>query len=220
MKPSHSTTATYGTAYLAIGLLSLIAFGATLTAAPSTATAGLQTHAAPTAQVRTQKEQRTLILMVLRAHEYNPKLSVFKRIGSAKDVTKILIMISGHKQFRAKTRVRAAAALALFPTQEVRLYLTSVVHERSFIGTMFGTLLRKQSLRSLGKAFGKEVVSDLAAVRTDTNAQIREGVAYALGDTGAIEAMPYLKGWLPNEKELFVRLAIDRSIDALRKRKR
>jgi len=166
---------------------------------------------------RPEKEQMSLLLTMLSAHEYRPSAKVLARIGSTRSVTRLLIFISNSPKYRPTIRVRALATLYLLPADNVRKYLLSVVHERENTKSNLGTLLRKQALRSLGRGFGKSVVTDLVAVKGDTNGQIREGVAQALGDTGAKEALPYLKAWLPNEKELFVRLAIDNAIEVIRK---
>ena len=177
----------------------------------------MSTAAPPEATDRSEEEQMALLLAMLGAHEYTPKARVLARIGSAKDVTRLLIYISDYRRYRPTIRVRALASLYLFPNPDVKQYLLSVVHERGNIKTSVGTLLRKQSLRSLGRGFGGSVVPELVAVRTDSNAQIREGVAHALGDTGSQTAVSHLQAWLPTESELFVRLAIDRALETIRK---
>ena len=171
-------------------------------------------------QERDTRKQRALLLTLLGAHEYSPSLRVLKRIGTERELTRQLIYISGWKRYRSVIRVRALATLALFPTDDVYKYLLSVVHERDNVGHTLGLLLRKQALRSLGRGFGNRAISDLVAVRSDPNAQIREGVAQGLGDTRSSAAIVHLEAWLPNEKELFVRVAIDNALEIVRKARR
>ena len=92
--------------------------------------------------------------------------------------------------------------------------------EPSLTGTPTGTLLRRQALRSLGKAFRGDVVVSIANLKNDVNPQIRIAVAHALAETQSDRAIPILSAWLPNEKELGVREAVDRALESFYRRGR
>lgn len=171
-----------------------------------------------TAQARPAHQQRSDLLMVLNAYEFRVDAQVLRKIGP--DVNKLLIEISGDPGFRPRVRNHALMALAVYPVDQTRKYLESLLLEPSLIGTSTGTLIRRQALRSLGKAFGGSVVVPIANLKDDVNPQIRIAVAHALADTQSDRAIPILSAWLPNEKELGVREAVDRALESFRKRGR
>ena len=156
------------------------------------------------------KEQERLLMVLLNAHEYRPTRKLLDRVG--KDVNRLLVRISTYRSARAKVRVRALLSLALYPTRRTKLYLLSLFHERSLKKNNTGLLMRRQALRSAAFAFKTEVINDILILKADPSPQIREAVAHALGDTLSLSALSPLRAWLPNERELFVRIAIDRSI--------
>jgi hypothetical protein len=180
--------------------------------------AALVLSAATAAAATTVKEQERSLLKLLAAHEYQPNRRVLDRIGP--DVNQLLVHVASYRNVRTTLRVRALASLALYPSPRTRQYLSAQLHERDLMGTPGGTLMRRQAMRSLGLAFGVEVVGELTPFRDDPDPQIREGAAHALGDTGAADALAPLSAWLPNESKLFVRVAIDNAINRIRAAKR
>ena len=171
-----------------------------------------------TAHARPAHQQRSDLLLVLNAYEFRVDAQVLRKIGP--DVNKLLIEISGDPGFRPRVRNHALMALSVYPATQTRRYLESLLMEPSLIGTQTGTLIRRQALRSLGKAFQGEVVVPIANLKDDVNPQIRIAVAHALGDTQSDRAIPILSAWLPNEKELGVREAVDRALESFHKRGR
>ena len=167
---------------------------------------------------RSEKDQRRDLLYVLNAHEFRVDERVLKGIGP--EVNRLLVLISSEPKQRPAVRGNAVAALSVFPSHRTRRYLESLLDERSLVGTPAGTLIRRQAMRSLGVAFRGEVVSVLVSMKSDKNPQIREGCAHALADTGSTLALEPLEGWLPHEKELFVRLAVDRAIASIKRAER
>ena len=170
------------------------------------------------AHARPAHQQRSDLLLVLNAYEFRVDAQVLRKIGP--DVNKLLIEISGDPGFRPRVRNHALMALSVYPATQTRRYLESLLMEPSLIGTQTGTLIRRQALRSLGKAFQGEVVVPIANLKDDVNPQIRIAVAHALGDTQSDRAIPILSAWLPNEKELGVREAVDRALESFHKRGR
>jgi len=171
-----------------------------------------------TAQARPSHQQRSDVLLVLNAYEFRVDAEVLRKIGP--DVNKLLIEISGDPGFRSRVRNHALMALVAYPVSQTRKYLESLLMEPSLTGTPTGTLLRRQALRSLGKAFGGDVVVPIANLKDDVNPQIRIAVAHALADTRSDRAIPILSAWLPNEKELGVREAVDRALESFQQRGR
>ena len=171
-----------------------------------------------TAHARPAHQQRSDLLLVLNAYEFRVDAQVLRKIGP--DVNKLLIEISGDPGFRPRVRNHALMALSVYPATQTRRYLESLLMEPSLIGTQTGTLIRRQALRSLGKAFQGEVVVPISNLKDDVNPQIRIAVAHALGDTQSDRAIPILSAWLPNEKELGVREAVDRALESFHKRGR
>ena len=171
-----------------------------------------------TAQARPSHQQRSDLLLVLNAYEFRVDAKVLRKIGP--DVNKLLIEVSGDPGFRPRVRNHALMALSVYPVSQTRKYLESLLLEPSLIGTTTGTLIRRQALRSLGKAFQGEVVVAIANLKDDVNPQIRIAVAHALADTRSDRAIPILSAWLPNEKELGVREAVDRALESFQQRGR
>tara|TARA_Y100001934_G_scaffold216835_1_gene257327 strand:- start:108 stop:686 length:579 start_codon:yes stop_codon:yes gene_type:complete len=161
-------------------------------------------------------EERSLIVY-LGAHEFEPSRKILDKISH--DTNRLLIRVSGYKALRPTLRVRAIAALSLYPTQQTQRYLLGLFHERSLKKTNTGLLIRRQALRSAASAFGVEVVDEIKALRSDNDPNIRDAVAHALGDTKLASLIPYLKAWLPHENTYLVRGSIERSIDRLSKQK-
>ncbi|MCB9727431.1 MAG: HEAT repeat domain-containing protein [Deltaproteobacteria bacterium] len=189
----------------ALGLLALaaLALASTLGASPASAAE------------RSREDVRRSLIAWLESDEFRVERKSLEGLGA--EVNKLLVDIAGDPGQEATTRQRAVGALAVFPSTRSRQFLAGVVFERSFIGTPLGTLLRREALRSLARAFRESAVHTLASVRDDPNPQIREACARALGDTGSDTALVELDAWLPNEPQLFVRVAIDEAIDAIRR---
>lgn len=170
---------------------------------------------AASAADRNRDDVRRSLITWIESDEFRVDKRALDGLGS--EINKLLVEVAGDPSMPATTRQRAVGALAVYPTDRSRQYLTSVVFERAFTGTALGTLLRREALRSLGRAFGGSMVNTLTSVRSDSNPQIREACARALGDTMSDDAMAELAAWLPNEPELFVRVAIDEATDAIRR---
>lgn len=165
------------------------------------------------ARGRTIDEQEKSVLSILSAHEYRPDREVLRRVGP--DVSRVLVRISSRKAVRLSIRLRAIATLELYPGEAIRRYLLTVLHDPLYQANQLGLSMRRQAIRTLGKAFGDSVVDDLLELKQESNPQLREAVAYGLGETGSQRAVPHLKSWLQRESELFVKLAIDKALNSL-----
>ena len=167
------------------------------------------------AQARTisPDEQQRLVVSILSAHEFSPRKDLLDRTGPY--VVKTLVGIASDHRFRAVLRQRAVASLGLYPVLQTRKFLSSMLFEKGFVGTVSGMLMRREAMKSLAIGFRGSVVQEISLLRDDHEAQIREGCAHALGMTGSKEAVPILEAWLPHEQELFVRVAIDHAYNTL-----
>jgi hypothetical protein len=178
------------------------------------ASVALTALAPPAAASQSVREQRESLLWLLQAHEFRPDRALLDKVGP--DVNRVLVHIAEDPNTRSRIRVRAVSALAVYPSTRTSQFLAGLLYEPELMGTPGGTAIRRQALRSLGYAFGGEMVHTIAGLRNDADPQIREAVAHALGDTRSHHALEVLDSWLPLEQELFVRLAVDRSISRLR----
>ncbi len=170
---------------------------------------------APSATARSLQEQERSVISLLNAFEYVPSRRVLDRIGP--DVNEVLVRVSTFPRLRSTIRVRALSSLALYPSDRTQRYLVGLLYDRELRKSSVGLLLRRQAMRSLGFAFGEDAIKDIKQFRSDEDPQIRESCAHALGDTLSARAEDVLAAWLPLEKELFIRLAIESSIKRIRK---
>jgi len=162
-------------------------------------------------------EQFRSLLLLLNAHEFRVDRVTLDRIGP--DVPHLLIKVVGESKHRPTARVRATAALAVYPTDQTRKFLESRLWERGLMGTVLGIQIRRQAARSLAEAFGESAVNLIAGLRDDPEPLIREGCAQALGASHSPHALPILKAWVAHEQELVVRAAVDKAYnDLLRER--
>ena len=127
------------------------------------------------AQARTERERRSDLMLLLNAHEFRVDAKLLRRVGP--DVNKLLIEASGNPGLRPRVRNHAVMALSVFPSEQTRKYLDSLLMEPSLKGTPTGTLIRRQALRSLGKGFGDVVVVPISNLKDDPDPQIRIAVA-------------------------------------------
>ncbi len=157
-------------------------------------------------------EQRRSLYTFLQAYEIKLRRKVLDRVGP--DVARLLIDIADKPRALAKVRIRAVAAVALYPTQTTRDYLRGLLHHKDG-GSSMALQLRRQALRSLGYAFGEDALDDILELKTDEDPMIREAVAHALGDTLSARVVPNLQTWLGQEPELFVRVAVDKALSRI-----
>lgn len=174
------------------------------------------TPAAAATPERTPDEQFDMLVSLLRATEIPLNRRSLDTVG--RDINLVLVRIADLPRVDDVVRVRAVAALGLYPSRMTLDYLSSLLHERSLIGTALGTRLRRQAVRSIGVGFGDRAPDLVLALQRDPEPRIREAVAHAIGDSGSTHAIAALNAWLPNEPVLTVRLAIDSAIDTLRGR--
>lgn len=172
--------------------------------------------AAPSAQARTERSQEKSLVTLLQAFEFVPDRESLDRVGPS--VNKLLVKIAGHPKYRPSLRNRALMALALYPSARTRDYLPSLFYDKTLSETRHGLLLRRQAIISFGKAFEDGAVDDLMPLGEDTDSQIREAWAHAMGETASMRALNALEAKIEHEDELHVRLAIDRAIAKLRGR--
>jgi HEAT repeat protein len=165
---------------------------------------------------RSRHERRSSLVWLLSSYHMRLDKRTLDEIGS--DTVELLIDIANTRADAPKVRVRALAGLGYYPTQDSYAFLTSLLNERNLIGSAEGLQMRRQAIRSLGRAFGDRAVDDLLSLRHDDQAGIRQSVAQALGDTGSERALPDLELWLSTEQDLTVRIAVDTAVNQLRGR--
>ncbi len=160
-------------------------------------------------------DQRSSLVQLLSAFELEISRPALDTIG--RDLHELLIDIASHPRELPRVRVRALAALALYPTESALAYLRAQLFERAWIGNGLGTQMRRQALRSLGRGFGERALDDIISVKGDTEPLVREAVAQALADAGSARAVPVLETWLQQESAFTVRDAVDRALTRLRR---
>lgn len=168
------------------------------------------------ARTRSKAEQRTSLVWYLDSHELKLTRESLDRIGD--EVPQLLVDLVNTPDATVKVRVRACAGLGLYPTEQNFDVLRALLHERSLIGTELGIQLRRQALRSLGRAFGDRGVDDIIHLKNDSEPLIREAVAHALSDAGSARPLAMLETWLSVEPVLHVRMAVDAAVARLKTR--
>ena len=162
-------------------------------------------------------EQRLSLISLLSRHHYQVDRKAFDRIGPAKEIVDHLVRFVSDTKLRPSVRQRAIASLRVYPSARIQKVLESLLYD-PLLQDRAGVPMRREAMRTLGRAFGTGAVVSLSNHREDPNPQIREGCAHGLGLTGSSAALPILDAWLPHEPELFVRLAVDRAIAHIRGR--
>lgn len=163
---------------------------------------------------RPRSDQRASLVELLGAHELVLDRRSLDTIGP--DVAQLLIDVAGGPNERPTVRVRAVAALALYPNASTHAYLRAQLFERTWFGSSLGSKMRSQALRSLGRAYGDSAIDDIASLRDDADPLVREGVAWALLDTRSTRGVPVLEAWLSHEEDFTVRSAVDQALTKLR----
>jgi hypothetical protein len=164
---------------------------------------------------RSREDQRGSLVVLLSAYELRLDRAGLAMIGP--DVPTLLIDIANTPREAPTVRTRALAGLAFYPDATTKNFLASLLNERSFEGTNLGRQLRRQAMRSFGKAFGDAAIDELVALKDDADPLVREGVALALGDAASARALPMLQTWLVNESVFTVHAAIDAACERLRR---
>ena len=162
-----------------------------------------------------EKEQRATLVSLLSAHEFQVNEGILRAIGP--DTNRLLVHVSSDPNMRPSIRQNAVRSLVVFRSERTQRFLQTMLYDPDLSGTPHGTILRRQAMLTYGTAFRGKAVSALAHLARDADPQIREGAAQALGATGTEAARRILDAWLPHEPELFVRLAVDRALEAMRR---
>lgn len=165
-----------------------------------------------------EKEQFATLVSFLSAHEFKVSEGILRSIGP--DVNRLLVHVSGDPNQRPSIRQNALRSLVVFPTDRTRRFLETQLNDPGLIGTPHGLVLRRQAMLTYGTAFGQAAVAAIADLARDTDPQVREGAAGALAATRSESARRILDAWLPHEPELFVRLAVDRALETMRRASR
>jgi len=165
------------------------------------------------ARTRSRPERRASLVWLLANYGVELKKDVIDRLGP--DSEELLIDIANTPRDAPRVRVRALAGLALYPSDASFAFLSSLLYERNLIGNEPGLQMRRQAVRSLGRAFGDRGVDDLLELKGDPAPGLRQAVALALGDAGSVRALPLLELWLTTEQDFTVRQAVDLAVNRL-----
>lgn len=165
---------------------------------------------------RSRPERRASLVWLLASYGTELKRADLDELGP--NTVELLIDIANTPRDAAKVRVRALAGLGLYPSEDSYSFLTSLLNERNLIGNPNGLQMRRQAIRSLGRAFGERALDELMTFKNDEQAGVRQAVAQALGDSRSPRALPVLELWLTTEQDLLVRDAVDRAVNQLRGR--
>ncbi len=165
---------------------------------------------------RSRPERRASLVWLLASYQTELKREMLDELGP--DTVELLIDIANTPRDAPRVRVRALAGLGLYPSEDSYSFLTSLLNERNLIGNSHGLQMRRQAIRSLGRAFGERAIDELMTFKNDEQAGVRQAVAQALGDSRSARALPVLELWLTTEQDLLVRDAVDRAVNQLRGR--
>ena len=160
-------------------------------------------------------EQRASLLTLLEGHHFRVDRKLFDRLGRSKEIVDHLVRFASDPGLKPSLRHRATAALRVYPTTRTERFLGGLLYDPTLQNTQ-GVIQRREAMLSLAIAFRHRAITPLRNHRDDTNPQIREGCARALGATRSTDALPVLDAWLHHEPELFVRIAVDKAIEYIR----
>lgn len=160
-------------------------------------------------------EQRASLIRLLGGHHFRADRPTFDRLGPAREIIDHLVHFTGNPKLRPTLRRRAITALRIYPSERARKVLEAVLYDPA-LNKSWGVAMRREAMLSLAIAFKEHAIMSISNHRDATDPQIREGCARALGATQSRNALPLLDAWLPNEPELFVRLAVDHAIAHIR----
>jgi HEAT repeat protein len=117
-----------------------------------------------------------------------------------------LLAIAGDETRRTSERARAISALGNFATDDVKVYLTTVLTEQAH------NSLQRNALRSLARTGGAERLALIASFLAHEDSTLREASAHALGLVGTDEAHAALQARRAAETSEAVIAAIDEEL--------
>ncbi len=158
---------------------------------------------------------RSAVVNLLLSKQGFPTAKQILRTGKARVTVRILTGLVTEKDLNPVIRLNALRALEYFPTKKTENFLGSLLYDR------YRPLMYKvTAMRAMARAFGSRVYFELLPFLRDSQAQLREGAALALGEIDDPRVLANLSNHLTHEQELFVRVAIERGMKLIRERER
>ena len=162
-----------------------------------------------------QSLHRRTVVNLLISKQGFPTAKQMLRTGKVRVTVRILTGLVTEKNHNPVIRLNALRALEYFPTKETENFLGSLLYDR------YRPLMYKATaMRAMARAFGSRVYFELLPFLRDSEAQLREGAALALGEIDDPRVMANLSNHLTHEQELSVRIAIERGMKLIRERER
>jgi len=157
---------------------------------------------------------RMRVLQVIQAPEYQPAPKIWKNLG-IEAVNNLLAELALDSKSVAVLRRRAALALGEFSSPRTEATL------RALIGDDLVPMgIRRQAMMSLGNAFPAKALDTLQPRMLTGNIHLREAAILATIPLRDRRVAPLLQDRLEREKEIVVRVAVERAIKERRLRKK
>ena len=154
------------------------------------------------------------VRQLLRNRTTFPKRRNFLRTGKAVKTMRILMQIASNRTEKPVLRLNAIRALEYFPRVETKGSLMSILFTRHQKAAY-----KRACLRSLARAFGSSTFFELLPFLQDIHPRVRGGAALAIGEIDDPRVETILINHLVHEKEMSVRLSIERALKWVRLRK-
>ncbi len=148
---------------------------------------------------------RTEVLALISGYEPGDPREALQRLGPA--AAEMLIALSQDPAVSGLRRVRAIEVLGYVPTDAGLAYLRGVVAQTRGRGDGSSIYQLAAASRALG-GFGSQVSAELVPLLGHRSADVREGVAAALGRIGTPEATAALRDRAQVERDSGVRAAL------------
>ena len=166
------------------------------------------------ADVPTDHHYRSVVNLLTSKRGF-PTRKQMLRTGLGSTTVRILSGIAADTKKRPRLRLNAARALEYFPTRDTEKFLGSVLY-----GRFWKPAFKSAAMRVMARGFGAKMYFEFLPFLRDSDPHLRAGAALALGDLTDPRVLNNLQNHLSHEKELSVRVAIEKAMDRYRKRER
>jgi HEAT repeat protein len=165
------------------------------------------------AQVAQDEMHRRAIIHLLDARTGFPTAKQLLRTGKLTVTNRIVSQIAENKREKPRYRLNAIRALEYFPTKRTRIVLMGLLYAKHQKAAY-----KRTCLKALARAFGPAMYLELLPFLQDADPRVRGGAALAIGEIDDVRGEGILSNHLGHEKELAVRIEIEKGIDQFKKR--
>jgi hypothetical protein len=159
-----------------------------------------------------QEPERENVTTLLKAYDAFPKATTFKSV--AEDPRTILLEIVSDSTEPEIVRLQALDALSLFPDGDVRQVFRQVVAD-SWDHTL-APRATHNAINGLMYGWGEAALDDVLPLLSHPDLQVRLTVVHAVGKSGGDVGRAALRAQLADEKDPYVREAIQKHANSIR----